>query len=79
MGGPSAIRHDKSWLHKWLGPNQGTHWSVAGAVAVIMIGSYLVYSHNSDNNRTPASPISAAEPSAAPMASAPGAPLNPQK
>ena len=74
MGGPSTIRHDKSWLHKWLGPNQGTHWAVAGAVAVIMLGSYLVYSNNSDSNRTAATPIAAAEHAAAPMAPAPPAP-----
>jgi hypothetical protein len=71
MGEPSTIGHDKSWLHKWLGPNQTTHWAVAGAVAVILLGSYLVYSNNSDSNRTANTPISAAEQPAAPMAPAP--------
>jgi hypothetical protein len=79
MGGPSIIRHDKSWLDKWFGPNQGTHWSVAGAVAVILLGSYLVYSNNSDSTRTAATPVSAAEQTAAPTAPAPPAPLNLQK
>ena len=74
MAEPSVIRHDKSWLHKWLGPNQSTHWAVAGAVAVIMLGSYLVYSNNSDSNRTAGTPIAAAEHTAAPMVPAPPAP-----
>ena len=61
MAGPSVIRHHNSWLHKWLGPNQGTHWSVAGAVAVIMLGIYLIYSNSGDRSRTADAPISAAE------------------
>jgi hypothetical protein len=76
MSGPSTIGHDKSWLHKWLGPHQGTHWAVAGAVAVILLGSYLVYSNNSDSNRTAATAISAADQTATPLAPAPPAPLN---
>jgi hypothetical protein len=40
----SAIPHNKSILHNWFGPNRGTHWSIAGSVAVIILGSYLVYS-----------------------------------
>jgi hypothetical protein len=74
MAGPSAIQHNKSWLHKWFAPNSGTHWSVAGAVVVILLGSYLVYS-----NHTTATPIAAAEQTSAPMALAPPAPLNSQK
>jgi hypothetical protein len=31
-----------SVLHKWLGPNGGTHWTVAGSVAVIVVGGYLI-------------------------------------
>jgi len=74
MAGPSATRRNKSWLRKWFGPNRGTHWSVAGAVVVILLGSYLVYS-----NHTTATPIAAAEQTPAPMARAPLAPLNSQK
>jgi hypothetical protein len=40
----SAIPHNRSILHKWFGPNRGTHWSIAGSVGVIILGSYLVYS-----------------------------------
>jgi hypothetical protein len=31
MTGPSDTRHNKSMLHKWLGPNHGTHWNIAGS------------------------------------------------
>ena len=55
MVGPSDIRSDKNTVQKWLGPNRGTHWSVAGAVAVIMLGGYLIYSIR-DSNHTIAPP-----------------------
>jgi hypothetical protein len=42
-------------------------------ITAIMLGSYLVYSNNSDSNRTAATPIAAAEHTAAPMAPAPPA------
>jgi hypothetical protein len=67
MTDPSVIQHDKSMLHKWLGGNHGTHWTVAGIVAVIVVGSYLIYS------------ISAAERTPAPMTPAPPAPLTSEK
>jgi hypothetical protein len=67
MTGSPVIQHDKSMLHKWLGPNRGTHWSIAGAVAVIMLGGYLIYS------------ISADERPPAPMIPAPPAPITSQK
>jgi hypothetical protein len=79
MAGPSAIQHNKSWLHKWFAPNSGTHWSVAGAVVVILLGSYLVGSYLVYSNHTTATPIAAAEQTSAPMALAPPAPLNSQK
>ena len=44
MTGPSDVKQTKSTLRKWFGPNSGTHWTIAGSVAVIMLGSYLVYS-----------------------------------
>jgi hypothetical protein len=49
----SAPRHDRNklrkWFYKWFGTNRGTHWTIAGSVAVIIFGSYLVYnSHNSN-------------------------------
>ena len=63
MTGSVLIQHDKSILHKWLGGNRGTHWIVAGIVAVIVLGSYLIHS------------MSAALRMSAPMAPAPPAPL----
>jgi hypothetical protein len=68
MAGPSVIRRDKNMLLKWLGPNRGTHWTVAGAVAVIMIGGYLVYSIRDSNNSI--IPLSATVQTAAPIAPA---------
>jgi len=45
MTEPSVIPSNKSMLRKWFGPNRSTHWTIAGSVAVIMLGSYLVYSN----------------------------------
>jgi hypothetical protein len=45
MAGPSAVQHHKNTLHKWFGPNRGTHWTIAGSVAVIILGSYLIYNN----------------------------------
>jgi hypothetical protein len=71
MTATSAFRHDKKilrkWLHKWFGANRGTHWSVAGAVAVLIFASYLIY-NNRDSGPTTATTIAAAGPAAAPMA-----------
>lgn len=69
MAGPSVIRRDKSMLQKWLGPNRGTHWTVAGAVAVIMLGGYLIYSIRDVNNSI--IPPSATVQIPAPIAAAP--------
>jgi hypothetical protein len=60
----------KSLLSSWFGPNRNTHWTIAGSVAVIMLGGYLVYS-NRDSSPTPGTPTSAAEPSPPPMGPAP--------
>jgi hypothetical protein len=44
MTGRSATR---------FGTNRGTHWTIAGSVAVIILGSYLVYtSHDSSPTTT---------------------------
>jgi hypothetical protein len=58
-----------SMLRKWFGPNRNTHWTIAGSVAVIMLGSYLVYS-NRDSNPTGV-PIYAIAGSPPPMSPAP--------
>jgi hypothetical protein len=38
MSAPAVLRHE-------LGANRGTHWTVAGSVAVIIFGSYLIYNN----------------------------------
>jgi hypothetical protein len=46
MTDSSEMRRDKNkfqkWLCKWPGTNRGTHWTVAGSVAVIILGGYLI-------------------------------------
>lgn len=54
MSAPSNIQHDKSKSHKWLGTNRGTHWTVAGMVAVIIFGSYFIYSIRNNSATTTA-------------------------
>jgi hypothetical protein len=53
MSTRSVIRHDVNvlykWFHKSLGTNRGTHWSIAGSVAVIISGSCVIYSNRSSN------------------------------
>jgi hypothetical protein len=65
-----AARRNKNMLHQWFGPNRNTHWTIAGAVCVIMLGSYLVYSTH-DNGSTTAAAISATERAPAPPGPAP--------
>ena len=69
MSTRSVIQHDMNvsykWLHKWFGTNRGTHWSIAGSVAVIIFGSYLIY-NNRDSNPTSAAATAAAERTVAP-------------
>jgi hypothetical protein len=74
----SVIHNDKSLLRKWFGPNRGTHWTIAGSVAVIMLGSYLVYS-NRDATSVTAITISAPEQTPAPTTPAPSPPLASEK
>ncbi len=56
MSARSDIQHDMNvlykWFHKSFGTNRGTHWSIAGAVAVIIFGSYLIYSSRGSNLAT---------------------------
>lgn len=67
-----VIWHDKNkfqkWLHKWFGTNRGTHWTIAGSVAVIILGSYLIYDIR-DGNPTTAATIGVAGPTPAPTTS----------
>ena len=37
-------------IQKWLGPNHGPHWTIAGALAVTMLGGYLIYNNRESNN-----------------------------
>jgi hypothetical protein len=71
MAGHPIIQHNKSRLQKWFGPNRNTHWVVAGSVAVILLGSYVVYS-----NRERGSAVVIAVPAAtqAPDTTAPAPP-----
>ena len=78
MTGHPVIAHDKSMLHKWFGSNRSTHWTIAGSVAVIMLGSHLVYSNRDGNPANPTN-TSAAERIPAAMAPAPLAPLPSEK
>jgi len=74
MTATSAFRRDKKmlrkWFHKWFGANRGTHWSIAGAVAVIIFASYLIYGSR-DSNPAAATTISAAEQAPAPTTPGP--------
>jgi hypothetical protein len=58
------------WLHKWFGTNRGTHWSIAGSVAVIIFGSYLIYNHR-DSNPAKAATAPTAQQTPAPMTPGP--------
>ena len=60
----------RQWLHKWFGTNRGTHWTIAGSVAVIIFGSYLVY-NSRDGNPTTTTISSAAERTVSPMTPGP--------
>jgi hypothetical protein len=42
----------RKWLHKWFVTNRGTHWTIAGSVAVIIFGSYLVHNSRKSNPAT---------------------------
>jgi hypothetical protein len=66
-----ANLHDKNTLHKWFGANRGTHWSIAGSVAVIIFAGYLIYSNRGGGNPTTTTTIPAAERTAAPMTPGP--------
>jgi len=71
MTGLTVIRHERKmlreWFHKWFGTSRGTHWSIAGSVAVIIFSSYLIY--NSRDSK-PAAPAAAAR-TPAPMTPGP--------
>lgn len=55
---------------KWFVTTRGTHWTVAGAVTVIILGSYLIYSSR-DSNPTVATRTPAVEQNAVPTPSMP--------
>lgn len=74
MIAPAVLRHNnnkfRKWLHKWFGTNRGTHWTIAGSVAVIIFGSYLIY-NSRDSNRTTTTISPAAERTSSPMTPGP--------
>jgi hypothetical protein len=74
MNGHPVIHHDENITHKrfrkLFRTNRGTHWSIAGSVAVIILGSYLIYSIR-ESNPTTVMTSAAAEQSPIPRAPAP--------
>ena len=69
MTGQRAKEPRKNMLRRWFGPNRNTHWTIAGSVAVIMLGAYLVYSNHDGNPASSA--ISATEAAPPPTGQAP--------
>jgi hypothetical protein len=69
-GGPLGYSVNKKVLPRFFGTNRGTHWTVAGSVAVIVLGSYLLY-NNHDRNPAAATAVPAAEQAQVPLAPAP--------
>lgn len=73
MSASSVLRRDRNklrkWLHKWFGTNRGTHWTIAGSVAVIIFSSYLIY-NSRDGNPTTAATIGVTGPTPVPTAPA---------
>jgi hypothetical protein len=70
MSARRVNRHDNNMLRKWFGANRGTHWSIAGSIAVIIFGSYLIY-NSRDRNPTAVTLIPAAEQTQVPVAPGP--------
>jgi hypothetical protein len=70
MAGHTVDSQSKSTFQKWFGPNRNTHWSIAGAVAVIVLGGYLIYS-NREVAPTIVVPMTAVEQPPPPTATAP--------
>ncbi len=75
MNSDPVIRHDQKRLRarsgsKWYATTLGTHWTVAGSVAVIIFGSYVVY-RNHDNNQAIATAAATVELAPLPTSSAP--------
>jgi hypothetical protein len=75
MTSSPVIQHDKNnrklhkWSGRWFGANRGTHWTIAGSVAVIILGGYVIY--NNRNSGPMTATTTATEPTSAPTAPAP--------
>jgi hypothetical protein len=69
MTGQRANEPHKNMLIRWFGPNRNTHWTIAGSVAVILLGGYLVYSNRDGSPGSTA--ISTAETTLYPTGPAP--------
>lgn len=67
---PVTPRDPKKQIDKWFVTTQGTHWMVAGSVAVIILGSYLIYSmrNNNPTNATTTSAVHVVPTAAMPLA-----------
>jgi hypothetical protein len=65
MNSREFIRHDKRVTPRRFGTNRGSHWKVAGAVAAVILGGYVVYSsHNTDPTMSAVVPADAPVPTA---------------
>jgi hypothetical protein len=64
MTGQHTNEPHKNILIRWFGPNRNTHWTIAGSVAVIMLGGYLVYSNRDSNPASTAISATATTPPA---------------
>jgi hypothetical protein len=78
MTGHPIGQRTKTTLRKWFGPNRDTHWAIAGAVGVILIGSYLVYS-NLGSPPTTAAAVPGPQQAPSPMTPLSAPPLAPEK
>jgi hypothetical protein len=53
-------------LRNWFGTKQGTHWSVAGSVAIVIFGGYLIY-NGREGKPSPAAAMPGSERAGNPM------------
>ena len=52
-----VVERDKNFIQKWLGRNQGSHWTVAGIVAVMVFGSYFIYTMSVTQQTSETAPV----------------------
>ena len=57
MTGLSVVQRDKNFIRKWFGGNHGSHWTVAGIVAVTVFGSYFIYRMSATQQTSAPAPV----------------------